>query len=1824
MMMEEARMCSFPVLLQGAWGSPDPPQNLRNKILCYFQSRKKSGGGECEIQKQGGQILVCFAQEEVRQRVLSQKTHELDLAEKGTLKLELSLYETTDPAKDNAPKKEIISKKALGEGGQGREMEVQQDYQRKNVTLKGGPAGEAPHAEKDILDYPQKSSQVILENVEENIHLDTLTLLVDNISALSGDSTFHIEQINEKKAAVITFQQSTAAANFIKQCSTNYRFREYGLTARLLELTHVIKVENIPAAASREFLTLYFESPKHGGGQVIDIQMLPTEDSALVTFGDSQAALTALKKQHSLNGQSVLVYPFYSSLETVLYGKEKPQIKMPESISIPLNPYIWQFLQGNYKLIQEVEKEMANYFCELIWPLAICEQPKVVLSPSATLAKQGTSIKELVRSWKDKVSVEFACILSKFRTVKCKIIPEKWETIKNNLLKNVLAVPDDSKNCVTLAGFLLTVDSVEKELREYMECLTKDAEIARQTLQQTLSISPVKYKVLQQILLEENIYEEITGQKWCYDATAKQLQLNGIATEVYKMKSDLLEKMVRIGEKNVKIHPSIFQFLQCVDSDKVSGSLFRANKINAAYELTHDSIALVGYCPEGLLKAEEQIKKCLTHERIILKDQELIHRKQWKELIKHLQKLNNSVEESVIIDDWVDFDGDTKIIVAGYTNVVADVYHQLSDFVERNTHMHTVIPAKSVAMVQFIEEEKQKVWCDLSKKGLKINFGILPKQKNIVLSGPKVVVTEAAVMVEQMLSSLYSANVVFDKPGVKDFFKKQEHYYVNLAKMEFSCLIRLQRDDEKNGGFVENVKHRQTKVNLKNGVVIEVCMGDLTNYQADVVVNASNETLKHSGGLAYALLKAAGPRLQGECDDLIKKHGDLKPGCAVITGAWNLPCKQVIHAVGPRWTSATKENCIQLLKKAVRESLKLAEKSGHRSIAIPAISSGIFGFPIKECTHSILTAIKETLEESSENGSLKQICLVDTTSQTVQAFSDALHKVFKSGPPQRTPLPSPSFGQLLESKDLVLTSDEGLKLIVEEKGIEDATTDVIVSTIGEDLKLGVGALSKAVLQKAGVELQLEFHQMVQDQGAQGNCLIPTYGHNLPCVFLFHVIVPQWDAGKGNAIKKLKNIMRNCLERAEMLSLKSISFPAIGTGGFNFPNYEVAKCMFKEILTFSRKKNFKFLQKVHVLLHPKDKENIKAFTNVFRSGIDDILKAEPASNEEMAGSFGSLSTSASGTNEMQIGSITFQSVTGNIVMENTDVIVNVTNEKFTSKLGVSKAILEAAGPEIEAECARLASQPHNGFVTTKNGKLPCKKIIHLAPCSSIKTQVSKVLQECEAKRYASVAFPVLGTGQERRSPDEAAEEIINAVAYFAGKELPRYLKLVKVVVFQPHMQKSFFTILKNKEGKALATSESMFSKFKDKFEVWGCLFDGKSPVKKKSSTVLEKKIEISSFELCGENRKKVEKAEAWLRKLVFKEQTEKCIVDDLIYMFADAEIKRLNDLQKRLHIVIHLNKMESPPFILLSGITQDVLTAYTEIQNLLKKLTADQEKKSKAELVKVLVEWQYCANGNVFVAFDSLSNLDLEDAKISKKKHIQVQIEGRNYTADLNKMCVVNSQGKSMKIKRVGKDEGKLLERLPEHWEDMKGSHAKLVPLQPTAGEYKDVEKKFRTGCPKVTIEKIERVQNPYLWRAYQVKKKEIDTKNGHEKNERTLFHGTPHSTLVPIYQTGFNRSYAGKNAATIGNGTYFAVSSNYSAHDMYSTPDRNARKYMYVARVLTGDYCMGSLGLIVPPSKNRGGFILYDSVTNNMNQPSVFVIFHDAQAYPEYLITFRR
>jgi O-acetyl-ADP-ribose deacetylase (regulator of RNase III) len=136
--------------------------------------------------------------------------------------------------------------------------------------------------------------------------------------------------------------------------------------------------------------------------------------------------------------------------------------------------------------------------------------------------------------------------------------------------------------------------------------------------------------------------------------------------------------------------------------------------------------------------------------------------------------------------------------------------------------------------------------------------------------------------------------------------------------------------------------------------ILELIDGDITEMDTDAIVNAANAQLILGGGVAGAIRKKGGPKIQEEC----YKIGGTHVGGAVITTAGNLKAKHVIHAVGPRMGEGDEDN---KLRQATINSLKLADNSGLKSIAFPAISTGIFGFPIQRCAEIMLRTTIEYL-----------------------------------------------------------------------------------------------------------------------------------------------------------------------------------------------------------------------------------------------------------------------------------------------------------------------------------------------------------------------------------------------------------------------------------------------------------------------------------------------------------------------------------------------------------------------------------------------------------------------------------------------------------------------------------------------------------------------------------------------------------------------------------------------------------------------------------------------------------------------------------------------
>lgn len=156
-----------------------------------------------------------------------------------------------------------------------------------------------------------------------------------------------------------------------------------------------------------------------------------------------------------------------------------------------------------------------------------------------------------------------------------------------------------------------------------------------------------------------------------------------------------------------------------------------------------------------------------------------------------------------------------------------------------------------------------------------------------------------------------------------------------------------------------------------NNTSLKLIKGDITERDVDAIVNAANSHLKHGGGVAGAIVRKGGRVIQEESDNI----GYVPVGSAAITTAGKLPCRAVIHTVGPRMGEGDEDN---KLKNAVISSLKLASEKGFKSISMPAISSGIFGFPKDRCAKILVSESKGFLKENPDTSlEIIEFCIFD-------------------------------------------------------------------------------------------------------------------------------------------------------------------------------------------------------------------------------------------------------------------------------------------------------------------------------------------------------------------------------------------------------------------------------------------------------------------------------------------------------------------------------------------------------------------------------------------------------------------------------------------------------------------------------------------------------------------------------------------------------------------------------------------------------------------------------------------------------------------------------
>uniref|UniRef100_A0A8C3R8N0 Poly(ADP-ribose) polymerase family member 9 n=1 Tax=Cyanoderma ruficeps TaxID=181631 RepID=A0A8C3R8N0_9PASS len=371
----------------------------------------------------------------------------------------------------------------------------------------------------------------------------------------------------------------------------------------------------------------------------------------------------------------------------------------------------------------------------------------------------------------------------------------------------------------------------------------------------------------------------------------------------------------------------------------------------------------------------------------------------------------------------------------------------------------------------------------------------------------------------------------------------------NLVSKKFACTLAFRKARKSTEVYRKKVK---------SGIDICVYKDDLTRHRVDAVVNAANEILDHAGGLALALVKTGGPEIKEQSNRYIQMNGKVEVGNIAVTGGGRLPCKEIIHAVGPRWNPYQKDVCCDLLDRAILNVLHYVSTSGKalKSVAIPAVSSGVYAFPVDLCSQVIVMAVKKFVETSPPSY-LREIRLVNIEESTVAEIKKACEKFLGDT--------SPLEDTASASADVFPAHLKygSIRLRIIKQYPEHLNNTAIVNPLNARGEPSSES-SRRLLEKQGPAFQREL-QLHLGHPAHFKEFIVTKTRE-PCpTFVLHV--PLQYQHPVLLCEELKNVVKKSLGYFQDCSSPSVSFPVNWSP--ELPVDIVAETMIEAVLDFAR-------------------------------------------------------------------------------------------------------------------------------------------------------------------------------------------------------------------------------------------------------------------------------------------------------------------------------------------------------------------------------------------------------------------------------------------------------------------------------------------------------------------------------------------------------------------------------------------------------------------------------------------------------------------------------
>ena len=716
---------------------------------------------------------------------------------------------------------------------------------------------------------------------------------------------------------------------------------------------------------------------------------------------------------HTLEAQKLEVKPYYPFFEDTTTKKTE----------IPFDPKVFEYIQMNH--VPELQTLLKEH--EVLVELSR-DSPNSII----TICPSGKGIKYSDQSWKEKTEI-LERFLHSFEKIEIPIaseifdeIAQRWKTYSSSQGPTSFVVSfDNHRRIALLVGKNVYVNQEQQKLQGLIHEVKKDTEV----MKSVVKVSETNIPKSRLILLEmsglcQKLAREHRHLSISVDSDGQRLCLKGPRGLLQEVKVDVFNFISKVVEQTTELPAIVINVLKRPDVSGFIQDLLIKKSIQAVVLFNQgqssNEIQVVGVDSKNTKEAENELQGVIQEKshHFTAENAQVLGSHKWKDLCS---SLTSHFKVGIMIDNHTN-----TIWVSGIAKDVEESFEEVRRFLEINTILYATIPTEK-GSAQFISTVWKQRVNDIKRElsSCSIDMRVTADCKGIEVSGTAEGLEKCLPRLREVINAVERDSVPVDKPGMKKFFLGDKGpIFLKLVEDKNKCVILITECDEEEAVANLEIEEKDSwssadfvcSYPTKEGKTISVMKGDITKDRVDAIVNAANGDLKHIGGVAAAIVKAGGKKIQEECDDYVMRNDSLLEGHTHVTTAGMLPSKIVIHAYGPRWSTeadrarrnqeVTKQE--RYLRCAILNSLEKAKDL--RSIAIPAVSAGVFGFPRDLCAEVILNTVLEFCKENP-HCILSEIHLINNDDATVKVFADKLRRRFgternfndqKSGRPTTT------------------------------------------------------------------------------------------------------------------------------------------------------------------------------------------------------------------------------------------------------------------------------------------------------------------------------------------------------------------------------------------------------------------------------------------------------------------------------------------------------------------------------------------------------------------------------------------------------------------------------------------------------------------------------------------------------------------------------------------------------------------------------------------------------------------------------------------------------